>query len=1191
MHLKRLELTGFKSFADRTQLDLHTGLNAVVGPNGSGKSNIADALRWVLGEQSAKQLRGGKMEDVIFAGTTHRRPLGYAEIVMHIDNADGKLPIEFKEIIVTRRVYRSGESEYLINNLPCRLKDVQLLFMDTGIGRDGYSIIGQGRIDEILSLKSEDRRHVFEEAAGIGKYKTRRNETLQKLERERQNRERVDDIIFDLDTQLAPLMQQAADARLFLDLRSRYKTTHINLMLLELQKIEQELEQIEINLGHGTAQLNDETRMKEEARQAGDELQARAAAANKANKLTTDKLIVVTAEIEKTEGQIKLLESKLAQLAGDCTRLQEEASKQDTLLCVNQELYQQQTDNLNHLTRQLAQLQAQLATHQRESAQVDALLKESTASTEQLNQSILEATTKAADTHAQILQLEGAYNQLESDKEQLNTVMEEHDAKLQEQKNAFSAAQVQHGNRSTKIAQVRKALAAQSTALEALCARHQTIESKLSQAQEAYSATSGSLQALTQLEMHREGFYGSVKAVLARKASDPLFAGICGAVAEHLTVEATHETAIETALGSAAQNIITETEGDATRAINMLKETRAGRATFLPLNAVRGREINITSIMREPGVVGLASALVAYNAKYKPAITQLLGDIIVVNTMENALALNRKYKYIYKIVTLDGERLSPGGAIAGGQAGKQTGGLISRTRKIQELKVQAQTQLQELESMRSAAHELSQKRNATEEQLNNMRIAEQEHELELRRTEDKIALISETLQTLESLSAQHEARNNQVMAQIISTNTEIREAKKNVQHAESGVQQAQAQLENFKKALDQKLHAMVGESDIITGLKIEIARYTERIGETERNLQRISSERESIKREQQNAQAGAAAAKAAIASTTQELNLTAKVASQLKRDEQNVRDLLASAEGERTHLEAAANKAQDDERELANSAAILERELARLAMRKEQLDATSHRLHNEMWEEYALSRKQANTHLAANANEAALRQEVQIIKAEIAQLGDVNVGAIDALEQVQTRHNFLLGQRQDIIDAETTLNELIASLTTQMEEQFAAQFESIAQHFSEVFAQMFNGGQASLRLADTTRVLESGIEIVAQPPGKTLQTLTLLSGGERALTAIALLFAILRLKPSPFCVLDEIESALDDANVARFASYLKTNVSGTQFIVITHRKGTMEAANHLYGVTMQEKGISTLVSVKLEDSGMQGNLP
>ena len=1181
MHLKRLELTGFKSFADRTQLDLSSGLNVVVGPNGSGKSNIADALRWVLGEQSARQLRGGKMEDVIFSGTAHRRPLGYAEIIIHIDNSEGLLPLEFKEISIARRVYRSGESEYSINGEACRLKDIQMLFMDTGVGRDGYSIIGQGRIDEILSLRSEDRRMVFEEAAGIGKFKSRRNEALSKLERERQNRARVDDIIIDLEEQLEPLSIQAEEAQRYLAMRDRYKNVHINIFLTEIEKIDTELAQMSQTMQDGTLQFEGGKRQLAEARLAGEGLKNRALQADLKYRRASESLLEITAAIEKKDGDGKLLDSKIQQLEAERVRLNAEIEKRNAALESKTTERSSEEERLDKLKEELDNLNSQLAEHVKLSEQLQDEMRSSAAAMEAHNQAIVDALTDAAAARTALADMESAYLKLEDDKERLNSEILHHDTNLEDQIKKVQEAEDALNSCKNELTRAKNNAIAYASTHAHLSKEIGDLESEQRKIQESLTTARGRHRAISELEAQQEGFQHSVKTVLRKKATDPLFSGICGAVSSLIDVEREYEIALETALGGAAQNIVTRTESDAKLAINMLKDTKSGRATFLPLTAVKGKALNSADFADVSGFVDIASNLVTCDKDYAKVIAHLLGDVLIIDDIDNAMAFNKKTKYTHKIVTLGGERFRPGGAITGGGTGRQTSGIIGRGRQLEELSQKVETLRQELDGLTKQITGTREKGRATEELLNLAREKEQNMMLESERLNDRFFQANEALQGLNKLAATYNEENDKLMASLVETNQNIRNAKADLANQENAVQKARDDLENFKRQLEQNRLEQTEESDTLTGLKIEISRRTEWVGEAQRNVDRLQREENILLEEKRILQSEISAGEKTKVDTLAKKDTILTDQEKLKARIQEVRKEQTAAEAEKAALETAISKAEEDERAYADASSLIERELARLEMRKEQLDAASHRLHNEIWEEYGLTHQQALPFKQTEMSEAALHRTAQQLRAQLATLTDVNVGAIEAYKQIKTRYDFLTAQREDILQAEVALDELIVSLTAQMEEQFATQFKLIAQHFEEVFQQMFSGGKASLKLVDDKNVLESGIEITAQPPGKTLQNMMLLSGGEKALTAIALLFAILRLKPSPFCVLDEIESALDDANVVRFAKYLKEYVAGTQFIVITHRKGTMEVADHLYGVTMEEQGISKLVSVRL----------
>ncbi|MCL2405888.1 MAG: chromosome segregation protein SMC [Defluviitaleaceae bacterium] len=1184
MHLKKLELAGFKSFADRTQINLGTGLNAVVGPNGSGKSNISDALRWVLGEQSARQLRGTKMEDVIFAGTAHRKPLGYAEIIMRMDNSDRKLPMDQPEISVTRRVYRSGESEYSINGTPCRLKDIQLLFMDTGIGRDGYSMIGQGRIDEILSVRSEDRRLVFEEAAGIGKFKARRNEALNKLEKERQNRARVDDIISELEEQVTPLLEQSAEARRYLDLREQYKNLHINIFLEDARKIQVELEKTGEALAQILAQSSDGQTRLTSARKAGEELRAMAMASDVRYKRANEILLETITTIEKKESEGKLLESQTQQHQADHARLTSEIEKREASISAKSTEKAEQKAVLQETETGIDNLKKELATQQDRADKLEGALQENAQMLEAHNNAVLEEVTAAAEYKSQVINAENHYNRLEEDKERLNIEISDHEEKLLTHQDTCKDAEESLKIAAAETTQLNSRVQAYKTAFDQLHSQCIDMDKQHRTAQDILTTSVARHKALASLEAAHEGYYRSVKAVLKRKASDPSYSGICGAVSELIGVPTTYETAIEIALGGAAQNIVTETEDDAKQAIEMLKQTKEGRATFLPLTAVRGRVIDTSKIASEPGYIGIASSLVQYDQKYVDVIAQVLGNAVIVDKLDNALAINKKHRYSYKIITLAGDLLSPGGAMTGGSTNRNTSGIIGRGRQLAELEIQVKEQKTAFEELTRRRQEQHQKRQATEEALRRARESAASLQLEERNLADRLTAANNELQTLNKIASQLNSENEKIMTLLIEGNKAIRKAQKAQASQEEKIEAARERLATYTSQVAQEREYSREETQALMELRIEISRQEEWKSTATNNIQRLEKEAQILATEVTLLQEEINDTHKKSLHVDESRQKTSESLKSLQTRLEEARNELAAAEAEKANLDIAITQAEADERTHTDEAALLARETTRLEMRIEQLDQNSHRIHNEIWEEYELTHQQAQAYRITDISETVMRRECATIKAELSGMTNVNIGAIDAYKQVKTRYDFLTTQRDDILQAEAVLDELIANLTSQMETQFSSQFEQIAGHFADVFREMFGGGSASLKLQNTENVLESGIEITAQPPGKALQNMMLLSGGERALTAIALLFAILRLKPSPFCVLDEIESALDDANVVRFANFMKEYAAGTQFIAITHRKGTMEAADNLYGVTMEEQGVSKLVSVRLTDA-------
>ncbi|MCL1988534.1 MAG: chromosome segregation protein SMC [Firmicutes bacterium] len=1051
MFLKNLEIVGFKSFPDKIKLDFPSGITAVVGPNGSGKSNIADAVRWVMGEQSAKSLRGAKMDDVIFAGTEHRRPLGYAEVNMLIDNAQNALPIPFTEVKITRRVYRSGESEYLINGAFCRMKDVRQLFMDTGVGREGYSIIGQGRVDEILSSKSEDRRHLFEEAAGIVKYKTRRQETFSKLDTERQNLERVNDLIQEISAQIQPLEQQAKQAKKYLDLRDKYKIVHINLFLQEVEKTEQEQQKLKTNLETITTQSQTEENRLTEIQQKIETLRTQQESSETSYKNLNRNIILQVQAIEKAESNLKLSE-----------RI---------------------TNEISQRTEQIAQKQLELQA-------------------EEDNHQKLQKAEQAAQTY--VSEKEKSYEELGENLKKLENELEN------EQKEYYSQ----------KENEIQKNINANSLAIAKFAQNSEELKVKTFAMDRKINEATSRQKILLEMERAHEGYFSSVKAVMQQKYQNKEFGtGIIGTAGELITVPQKYETAISVALGSATQNILTNTPKEASRAIAFLKSSGAGRATFLPVSEMKARNVTqeMQQLLQEPNIIGLADKLISFDSRYSPVFGYLLGNVFIVENLSAATKLAQKYRQSYRLVTLEGDVISPGGSMTGGSQNKQSVGLLGRNRQIEELKLEISALQQEGAKLKKVQSENETAKQKAEQQISQLK-------------QDLQAITLEKLQKTQESYKKHQEKSQKIQQKTI---TELTDSKINLNQIS---QSLKTSVETLRRITTELTELQSQKAS----LQLELADFSNVKKPEETQQEQLNNLREQLADQQQQQTA-------------------------FETDIQDLRKALIKAETER-----------DEQTEIL---ARLSKESALLEARQENMSTESNRLYDEIWNTYDLTYQSALEFRDPQYSVTTLRREEKQLKSQMNELGTINIGAIEAFSALEERYIFLKTQRDDILTAEKQLRQIIRQLTEQMEEQFATKFSDIAKHFNDVFIEMFGGGKATLTMTNPENVLESGIEITVHPPGKKVQNLSLLSGGERALTAIALLFGILRMKPSPFCILDEIEAALDDANVARFAHFLQGYGNNTQFIVITHRKGTMEAADTLYGVTMQELGISKMISV------------
>ena len=1178
MYLKRIEMQGFKSFADKTVLEFEDGITAVIGPNGSGKSNISDAIRWVLGEQSIKTLRGAKLEDVIFAGTEARKSLGFAEVNMIIDNTAGKLPIDYSEVTVTRRVYRSGESEFYINKNQCRLKDIVELFMDTGIGRDGYSIIGQGRIDEILSTKSEERRNIFEEAAGIVKYRTRKHEAEKKIENTRINLVRINDIVTEIENQLGPLENQAEKAKKFLEIRDNLRYLEVGLLIENINKNKQKLKETASQIEEIIAQLESENekidlfqKQKEEIRLKVEEI---------INQIEQEQSNVFEFQnnLEKQKAEITILKERIENNKQKYDLDAEEIQKFNDKKAELENEIEERSNRKNRLFEDKKRFEDELKEKEEELAKLSESFSNEQKQAEELKAKILsnmdlkfEKMTVLSDISANIEATTRRNNQIDSE-------VRDNIHELDKERMVKEDASVLLNEVTSKKNRLTEKIEKLSTERETCIKKIAELEEAIKKADDDVRITESRYKFLVETENEHEGYNRAVKEVLTKCKKDSAFGkNIFGAVAGLIEVPSKYETAIEMILGASLQNIVTESEDDAKRAIEFLKTNNLGRASFLPISAVKANKVN-EKFKGDTGVVGVASELVNFDKKYQAVIESLLGRTVVVETMDNAVSLSKKYKYSFRVVTLDGDVVNPSGQMTGGSVQKKTTSLLSRGREIKELEVK----LKDLKSKR-------------EEAITNLEKYKQD-------SENTIAEFSEIERELQTIDVDY-ARESQKMSEIDNNidrykkkidllNGEKEKLLENLE-TEKGNQvelnNLIENLENENSDLQQKINELTSKneeqqkfiddlnSDIVD-LKISVSSFDEsavsidemlemirqEINNCVQNVEIKTAERENLLNENSSLETKISEMENAINNSDETTREIENKIAELKQDRENKNNELVTIEENITSQ----FKTLD----------ILKEQNTKLEFRKTKLETDIEDIQNKMWEEYETTPNTAKNYAEVTSSTA---KEVDKLKSEIKGLGNVNVNAIDEYRTLKDRYDFIQTQKEDLEESEKSLNKIIDDMTKLMKIQFAEQFELINKNFAEVFSELFGGGKAILKLADETNILECGIDIEVQPPGKKLQNLMLLSGGERALTAIALLFAILKLNPSPFCVLDEIEAALDDVNVHRYADYLKKFSEKTQFLIITHRKGSMEAANAMYGVTMQEHGISNLISYKL----------
>ena len=1179
MYLKSIEVQGFKSFAHKIKFDFHNGITGIVGPNGSGKSNVADAVRWVLGEQRVKQLRGGSMQDVIFSGTENRKPLSYASVAITLDNSDHQLPIDYEEVTVARKLYRSGESEYLINGAACRLKDVNELFYDTGIGKEGYSIIGQGQIDRILSGKPEERRELFDEAAGIVKFKRRKNTSLKKLEEERQNLLRVSDILAELEKQAGPLEKQAETAREYLKKKEELKTYDINMFLLETERIQEQIADIEEKLTNTRAELG-------EAGQQYDAMKAEYDAVE-------EQMDNIDASIEKAKSQLNETSLLKQQLENQIELLKEQIhsahmndahydQRAQTVLAElenreksRQELLQEQEEIDAQMNRQktledeagaallevqsrIADLSAEIEQHQNEVMEVLSSRASTKAKIQKYDTMLEQIQVRKARMHQQILEAGSEYGQQKEKQEEYLAELERISEQIRELTQENAAYE-------EKIEKIQKILA------------KQTEQFRIGQT--AYHREQSRLESLKNITERYDGYGNSIRKVMDHKEKEK---GLLGVVADIIKVDKQYEIAVETALGGSIQNIVTEDEETAKRMIQFLKKNKFGRATFLPLTSIRqGAGISQQAALKEPGVVGTANTLARADAKYQKLTDYLLGRTLVVDHIDHASAIARKYHQSIRIVTLEGELINPGGSMTGG-AFKNSSNLLSRRREIEEFEKTVRQLKKEMDELEEQSEQLRKERTGyyektdeiaeklrkayviqntakmnADQAASRMQSAKSQAENTQKEADELDAQITDIMDNQESITVELDTSEN-LEKELTTQIEEMQKKLETEQQLETRRQKATEEIHLSYAALEQK-YAFLAEN--LNRIEEESNKFRQELSQLEENRGENSGEIEEKERQ------------------ISELRQTIEDSGELFAE---IRQEIEKYKKNREELTLKHKSFLENRENLSKHMSSLDKEIFRLESQKEAGESASEKQINYMWEEYEITYNHAKELRDPNLTDLSkMKKRIQELKSEIRGLGNVNVNAIEEYKSVSERYEFLKGQHADLVEAEATLVQIIEELDTAMRKQFKEQFARIASEFDTVFKELFGGGKGTLELMEDEDILEAGIRIIAQPPGKKLQNMMQLSGGEKALTAISLLFAIQNLKPSPFCLLDEIEAALDDNNVGRFAKYLHKLTKNTQFIVITHRRGTMTAADRLYGITMQEKGVSTQVSVSL----------
>ena len=1181
MYLKSIEIQGFKSFANKIVFKFHNGITGIVGPNGSGKSNVADAVRWVLGEQRIKQLRGASMQDVIFSGTEMRKPLGYAYVAITLDNSDHQLAIDFEEVTVARRIYRSGESEYLLNGAPCRLKDVNELFYDTGIGKEGYSIIGQGQIDKILSGKPEERRELFDEAAGIVKFKKRKVAAQKKLEDEKQNLLRVNDILSELEKQIGPLEKQSETAKIYLKKREELKTLDVNMFLLENNRLQEQLKQAQEKFEIASSDLEQTTEQYEKIKEEYEQIQGQIEMLDEEIESERASLTDTSVLRGKLEGEINVLREQIKSAKSNeehflsrkeaVTREMSSKLKDKEGILSDKKVIDEQVAEIeqarNEAREKLLAIQSRIEELNNDieagkNTIIDALNSRATIKsklgrydtmTEQINIRKAELTSRLLRIKSDEAQQEAAIKQLQEEFERIN-----------EEIRNLNDSQEQ---KEEQLSLIREELAGK--------------DQKLRDTQVNYHQEKSKLEALTNLTERYEGYGGSVKKVMECKEREK---GIIGVVADIIKVDKKYETAIETALGGNIQNIVTDDEETAKRMITFLKQTKAGRATFLPLTSItHPQEFKNPEALKEKGVIGMADELVSIDSKYKNVARAMLGRIVVVDQVDNAVKIARKFDYGIRMVTLEGELLVPGGAISGG-AFKNNSNLLGRRREIEELEGKVKKFLREIDVLLNEIEE-------TKEKRNKLRLSLEEDKAELQRKfiEQNTARLNvikakERKDEASEGSMELKTEEREIESQIQEIKLSKQEIQKELEDSELLEKKAEQQIRKFQVELDEKRKEESEQSSHVSEWDVEVEKMLQQQDFHQQNVNRIDGEIDRYAKELAEIEEGLLKNSEDTVNKQNSILSIEQTIEASHTTQGDTEKKLKEDVQKKEQLSAKQKNFFADRETLAEKMTGLDKEVYRLNSQREKFQEALESQINYMWDEYEITLSDAaSLRDEAMTDLAAMKKEVASLKEQIKKLGDVNVNAIEDYKNLMERYQFLKTQHDDLVEAEKTLEGIIVELDTAMRRQFNEKFAEIGSEFDKVFKELFGGGKGTLELMEDEDILEAGIRIIAQPPGKKLQNMMQLSGGEKALTAIALLFAIQNLKPSPFCLLDEIEAALDENNVARFAKYLHKLTKHTQFIVITHRRGTMEKADRLYGITMQEKGVSTLVSVNLID--------
>ena len=1177
MYLKRLELKGFKSFPTKTDIVFKEGVTAIVGPNGSGKSNISDAVRWVLGEQSVKSLRGEKLEDVIFAGTDTKKPMNYCEVALTIDNSDNQLNLEFSEITIKRRAYRNGESEFFLNNKHCRLKDIKEILLDTGIGKDGYSIIEQGKVDEILSNNPVNRRKVFDEACGISKYRYKKQEAERNLKNTKENLERINDIYVEIENQLKPLFNQQVKAKKYIELKEKLKTIEVNSFIKEIESLELELKEVnnhnklleEQSIEIEKEKLNIENNFNITNKEIED-------MDENINK-SVDYINSIKSVISQKDYEINIINERIKNFKGEIERKYKEVSNIREKLSEDKLTIQSLQEQKNEKEEQINKLEESLKDIELKNSDKKIIIEELNKKIDDLKDEIINLLNKKQDASNKLSTLNANKENINSRKDTIDSDIDELNEKLKSKNEELNNVQLKLENENEVLNSLKDQSENLSIGLRSLIERNNNLESKVQSNKYSLNDYNSKLNIYIDMENHYEGFNRGVKEVLKNKNLQ----GIYGALGQVVSVDEKFEKAIEAALGAYMQNIITSDENSAKYAINYLKKNNLGRVTFLPINIIKSNKIDVRNIRANTKFIGVASDLISYDDKYRNILENILGRTIIIDNIDNGIRFAKETNHKFKIVTLEGEILNPGGSLTGGSL-RTNGNILSRKRLIAEYSEKIKTIKEETTSLINEKEKVSQSIVTTREMLEKCKEKISEVEKYIIIEKSNISRVNDEIKSLQENSNKLEGeksdlgsylnetleKTNFVNNEILSIDNKHNENKKQIEELGKELRNNSDLYEEYKSEFDE--------------LNLDLVKYKQIYESITKDINRITNENNNSEEKAKLIEESAKKQELQIHELEENIKLE-------EREKENLNNQLAhnneSLENKKVLKEDLKQKLEEFNKELKDSDRTfidLKESLFKIQGKLERLKSTKETYINRLYENYELTYVQAVEF--KDEDVVVDKKLLESLKREIRSLGNVNIDSIKEYEEVKERYDFYKEQKQDLEESIEVIEKLIADLEENMKLEFEVKFNEINENFKFVYKRLFGGGHGVLTILDKDNILESDIEITAQPPGKKMKNLSLLSGGEKALTAISILFSILLAKPTPFCILDEIEAPLDDANIARFGDFLKELAKDTQFIAVTHRRGTMEAADYIYGVTMQEKAISKVISLKLKEA-------